>query len=326
MIVKSCLFSFLILSLTACAGTHAVGDKNPSTEYVEVSNPAFTMSRDAPDTIWVPKSSVDNGPPRAKEAIKMAYKSVQGNQADSGAPPQTSSSLPVASPTVANTTSSLSADMRNRVVVLGTGSDLLTIPFREKLRVLPHSPVLAIAPDIAANKIQSRDERAAYAVKNWQDSGAPLSLFVSAPDGLAAGRYLAAEIYDGMGAGLLSRVEAIIPPYDAKDPASQNTALDSAMTLLAERARDAIALLPWYAKIVAVEGDRIYINAGHEAGINIGQKLKVYRGGRVMQGLGFSPEAVVGTVEVTGFVGANGATALIKGGGPVYLTDIITGQ
>lgn len=325
MIVKSCLFSFLILSLTACAGTRAVGDKNSSSDYVEVSNPAFTMSRDAPATIWVPKSSVDHGPPRGSEAIKMAYKSVQGNQTD-GASPQTSSSLSAGSPLVANTISSLSADMRNRVVVLGTGSDLVTIPFREKLRVLPHSPVLAIAPDSAVDKIRTRDERAAYSVKAWQDFGAPLSLFVSAPDGLAAGRYLSAEIYDGMGAGLLSRVEAIIPPYDAKDPAGQNAALGSAATLLAERARDAIALLPWYARIVAVEGDKIFINAGHETGINIGQKLTVYRGGRVMQGLGFSPEMVVGTVEVNGFVGANGASALIKGGAQVYLTDIITVQ
>ncbi|MDD2580674.1 MAG: hypothetical protein PHR66_01640 [Desulfuromonadaceae bacterium] len=311
----------LMFSLAACAGTGVVSDKNSSSEFVEISNPAVTMSRDAPATIWVPKSSVESGPPRGGEAIKMAYNSVKGNPSAQDSPSPTTAAPPVivAAP-------SSSAAMRNRVVVLGTGHDLLAISFSDKLRVLPGSPVLAIAPDVTAKNLQSRDERAALAAKAWQDSGTAISLFISAQDGLSAGSYLSADIYDGMGAGLLSRVEAIIPPYDAKDPAGQNASLAAATALLAEKARDAIALLPWYAKIVAVEGDKVYINAGHEAGINIGQQLKVYRGGRVMQGLGFAPGTVVGSVEVNGFVGSNGATANIRGGVQVYLTDIIAVQ
>lgn len=322
MIVNKCLFFLLILSLTACAGNSAVGDKNSQAEYVEISNPAFTMSRDAPATIWVPKSSVENGPPRGSEAIKMAYKSVTGGQA-SGASPQNSSPLPAATPAAAQSTS---IDMRNRVAVIETGHNQLAIPFKEKLRALPHSPVVAIAPEVAADKLRSRDERAAYAVKAWQDSGATVSVFVSAPDGLVSGKYLSAEIYDGMGAGLVSTVEAAIPAYDAKVTVGLNTAVASSMTLLAERARDAIALLPWYAKIVAVEGDKIYIDAGHEAGINIGQRLKVLRGGKVVQGLGFAPGSVVGSVEVNGFIGSNGATAAGKDGVQAYTTDIIAVQ
>jgi hypothetical protein len=74
---------------------------------------------------------------------------------------------------------------------------------------------------------------------------------------------------------------------------------------------------------VAIEADRIYINAGHEAGINLAQKLTVYRGGKVVQGLGFAPGTAVGTVVVSGFVGSNGAIAVAKDGVLIHSTDII---
>jgi len=213
--------------------------------------------------------------------------------------------------------------MRNRVAVLDTAQNQLAIPFKEKLRFLPNSPVIAIAPEAAMDKLVSRDERSAYAVKAWQDLGVNISLFVSAPDGLASGRYLSVELYDGMGAGLIGKIDAAIPAYDAKDPSGLSTAVASSIALLAERSRDAITLLPWYAKIVAVEGGKVYINAGHEAGINMGQRLSVLRGGKVVQGLGFAPGTIVGSVEVSGFVGSNGATAVAKDGEQVFPSDII---
>lgn len=319
------LFLALTLSLTACAGNRALIDKNSPAEYVEISNPGFTMSPGAPATIWVPKSSVDNGPPRGSEAVKMAYESVRNSQTGAVSP-QNTVTAPVAAPAVTVSAQSISAGMRNRVAVLETGQNQLAIPFKEKLRILPLSPVIAIAPEMAAERLLSRDERAAYAVKAWQDLGVNVSLFVSAPDGLASGRYLSVEMYDGMGAGLISKVEAVIPTFDAKDSAGLSSAVASSIALLAERTRDAIALLPWYARIVAVEGGKIYINAGHEAGINMGQRLNVLRGGKVVQGLGFAPGSVVGVLEVSGFVGSNGATATVKDGVQVYPTDITAVQ
>jgi hypothetical protein len=307
------LFLSLILSLTACAGNRVAGDKNPQTEYVEISNPGFTMSRDAPATIWVPKSSVENGPPRGGEAIKMAYESVKNSQT----PAATATSMTTQPPAIG---------MRTRVAVLETGHNQLAIPFNERLRALSGAPVIAIAPEAAADKLQSRVERAAYAVTAWQDSGVNLSLFVSAPDGITPGKHLSAEMYDGMGAGLISKVDVVIPAYDAKAAADLNPAVAAAISQLAERARDAIALLPWYAKIVAIENGRIYLNAGHEAGVNMGQRLNVYRGGKVVQGLGFAPGTVVGTLEISGFVGSNGAIATVKDGVQVYPTDIISLQ
>ncbi len=320
--VHQFLLLTFILSLTACAGSRVAGDKASQTEYVEISNPGFTMTRDAPATIWVPKSSVENGPPRGSEAIKMAYESVKNSQSTAATPQSTPP--PAAAATVA--AQPASTGMRARVVVLETGHNQLAIPFNEKLRSLPGSPVIAIAPEAAADKLLSRSERAAYAVKAWQDSGATVSLFVSAPDGLIPGRHLSAELYDGMGAGLISKVDALITDYDPKGTAVLSPVVAAAISQLAERSRDAIALLPWYAKIVAIEGGRIYLNAGHEAGINMGQRLKVYRGGKVVEGLGFAPGTVIGIVEVNGFVGSNGSIAAAKDGVQVYPTDIVSLQ
>jgi hypothetical protein len=280
------------------------------------------MTRDAPATIWVPRSSVESGPLRGSEVVKKAYESVTEKQSGAAAAP-TSVAVSAATPTAAVAAQSISAGMRNRTAVLETGNNQLAIPFKEKLRVLPNAPVVAIAPEASAERLQSRDERAAYAVKAWQDSGVNVALFVSAPDGLASGRYLTVEMYDGMGAGLVSKLEAVIPTFDAKDPAALNAAVASSLALLAEKSRDAIILLPWYAKIVAVDAGKIYINAGREAGINLGQKLTVLRGGKVVPGLGFAPGTVVGTVDVNGFVGSNGATAAVKDSLQIYPSDLI---
>ena len=75
--------------------------------------------------------------------------------------------------------------------------------------------------------------------------------------------------------------------------------------------------------IAAVEGEKVFFNLGREAGIAAGQKLKVYRGGTVVEGLGLAPGENVATVEVVGFVGTRGGYGVIKQGGPVQTNDLI---
>jgi hypothetical protein len=75
--------------------------------------------------------------------------------------------------------------------------------------------------------------------------------------------------------------------------------------------------------IAAVEGEKVFFNLGREAGIAPGQKLKVYRGGTVIEGLGLAPGENVATVEVVGFVGTRGGYGVIKQGGPVQTNDLI---
>ena len=93
---------------------------------------------------------------------------------------------------------------------------------------------------------------------------------------------------------------------------------------LALRVGDIVNLTPWYGRIFAVDGERVYLNAGRESGIQTGQKLKVYRGGKVIAGIGFDPGAPLATLEVAGFVGTNGSYGVVKDGQGVKLTDIVS--
>lgn len=58
-------------ALAACAGTGATGGR--SGEYVEVDNPLYTQSPGAPATVWVPRSSVEEGPPRGGVILRKGY-------------------------------------------------------------------------------------------------------------------------------------------------------------------------------------------------------------------------------------------------------------
>ncbi len=164
--------------LTGCAGANV--QPNGSRDYVEIQNPAYTTSPNAPETIWVPRSYVEKGAPRAKELVKQGYEAVQGGMA-------------------------------------------------------PPAP-------------QSR---------------------------------------------------------------------------LVDTTGQPAALLPHFGLVVAVDGEKVYFNLGQESGITPGQKLKVYRGGTVVEGLGLAPGESVGTVEVQGFVGIKGGYGVVKQGGPVMTNDLV---
>ena len=97
----------------------------------------------------------------------------------------------------------------------------------------------------------------------------------------------------------------------------------STLQKLSGQLKQVVALLPWYGKVVAVEGDRVYVNVGKEAELRMGQLLKVYRGGKVVKGLGFAPGNKVGTIEVSGFVGANGAYGIIREGSGMRVSDLV---
>lgn len=182
--LKYRILALLLLSLVAgCAGTKA--QSSGPNDYVEIPNPALTMSPNAPETIWVPRRYVESGVPRGGELVKRGYEAVTGS---------------------------------------GT----------------------AATPSVTA-----------------QQAGIT---------------------------GLAGKPAAFIPRFGM---------------------------------VVAVDGDKVYFNIGKEAGIIPGQKLKLYRGGTIVEGLGLAKGAFVGTVEVVGYVGSNGSYGLIKPGGEVRLNDLV---
>ena len=68
--------------LAGCAGANV--QSHPD-DYVEVANPGLTMSPNAPDTIWVPRSYVEKGVPRGNELAKKGYDAVTGGSAKQAA-------------------------------------------------------------------------------------------------------------------------------------------------------------------------------------------------------------------------------------------------
>jgi hypothetical protein len=169
------ILAIALLTLVGCAGAN-----NGTAErqgYVEIPNPAYTMSPNAPETIWVPRSYVDSGVPRGGELVKKGYEAIK-------------------------------------------------------------APAAAQAGIVAPG-------------------GKPASL------------------------------------------------------------------IPRFGMVVTVDKDRIYFNIGQEAGIAIGDMLKVYRGGTVVEGLGLAPGEKVGTVEVLGFVGSKGGYGVMRQGGPAQANDLV---
>ena len=175
--------------LTACAGNRAVN--NAAEKFVEIDNPAYTMTPNAPQTIWVPRSYVESGVPRGSELVKKGYDAATGSA---------SSAAVMGTPATAGTTAAA-------VGITGVGS---------------------------------------------------------------------------------------------------KTAV----------------LIPRFGMVVAVDGERVYLNVGRDFGVNIGQKLKLYRGGTVVEGLGLAPGALVGIVEVAGFVGTKGAYGVLRQGEVPRINDL----
>ncbi|AJE04705.1 hypothetical protein [Geobacter pickeringii] len=79
------LACIVLFALAGCAGNRPVPP--PSEEYVEVDNPAATMSPSAPATVWVPRRYVESGIPRGGELVKKGYEAATRGAGEAPAPP-----------------------------------------------------------------------------------------------------------------------------------------------------------------------------------------------------------------------------------------------
>lgn len=325
--VKIATVCSLVL-LTACAANKS-GNTQPD-DYVEISNPMITMDPSAPATVWVPRRYVESGVPRGGELVKKGYEQVAGApQTVSQAPASPAAATPQAGvkPVSQPVSQPVAAPiaLRSRIAVLEVGDNGLLRPLVEHMRVCAVGVLVdpAQASFLAKySSVANQAERAAFATRLQQEYGATVAVFIAASQ-IAPGTTLQGEVYDAMGGGLVRTVTAVVPSYAPDDAAAKDAALGKALTEVAEKIREVAALLPWYGKVAAVDGDRVYINTGKEAGLKAGQLLKVYRGGKVVAGLGFAPGERIATVEVGGFVGANGAYGVIKDGKGVQANDLV---
>ncbi len=354
---------FASLLLGACAWNRTTTG-TPS-DYVEIDNPAATMSPDSPATILVPRSSVEKGIPRGGELLKKgAEQVVQGIRGTSGqaqpvvpeqqppsaataqnaplpanqqpvivpayaAPPSMNrQAIAAAAPQPYDGRSAAvggAASVKNRIALLETGREGVLLSLYENLRRTAICGFLD--PDQSKMLAQyatltNETEKTAFAIRMQQDYGVNIVIYLSAPDGVTSGKEISAEVYDAMGGGMLQKFDGVINQEPVKDQSDRNIA--SLPASFTDKIRELLALLPWYGRITAVEGNRAYIAAGREAGLRIGQTLKIYQSGRFMKGLGFAPGEQVGTLSVQGFVGPNGSFAMIREGQGTKASDIVS--
>jgi hypothetical protein len=89
------------------------------------------------------------------------------------------------------------------------------------------------------------------------------------------------------------------------------------------------AKLDWVGRVAKIIGTKIYINAGRQSGVNIGDILKVITEGHEIYDpetgalIGVSKGQVKGTLEVVDFFGPDGSVSVLHSGGSVTEGDFI---
>jgi hypothetical protein len=336
------------LLLTSCSLWKPASSSQPDT-YVEIPNPAITIGNNQPATIWVPRRYEEGGPPRGgalvQKGVDKAFPSNSDQQSmvsfTSGvktsstpqAPSTPKPSSTVQSPTtVAIAPSPVApapvapAVLKHRVVILEIGQNGLLQNVQEQLQ---RSGIAIIADPAQAMflaqsaQLTGPEAKSSFAMRLQQEYNVNEVIYLSAP-GLAPGKSVTAEVYDTMGGVMLRGFDVVIPAYKETDQAAKAAAVAEALTGIATRVKELFPNLPWYSKISAVNGNRAYITAGKEAGLRVGQTLKIYRGGKAMKGLGFAPGSKIGVLEVDGFVGPNAAFCAIKDGQGIESSDVVS--
>jgi hypothetical protein len=214
--------------------------------------------------------------------------------------------------------------VKNRIAILESDGRGLDQPLYEYLRRSSVGGILDSGQSkmLAQSATLTSDaDKSAFAIRLQQDYGVNVVIYLSAPDGVEAGKGITGEVYDAMGGGQLQKFDGVISQEPHKDQSGSDIA--SLPETFTGKIRELLALLPWYGRITAVDGNRAYIAAGREAGLRIGQTLKIYKNGRYMKGLGFAPGEQVGTLSLQGFVGPNGSFGTIKEGQGIEATDLV---
>jgi hypothetical protein len=327
--VTGCLF------IAACAGGKGTSSGIPG-EYVEIPNPMQTMSKDAPATIWVPKSA-EKGVPRGsvlmQEGVQKAKEEFSGKESSAVATTTVpvATAAPVSAVVGATITASASTvpavrqahpsvAVKKMIAVLETGNNGLSTPFSDQIKELGVGVPVDVGGTGGTAFITKESERPAFAGELWKENTASVLVVVSAPDGVGVGKTLIADIYDGIEKTRLRRVSVLIAAATGAD----KNPLAAPCAELALRMGDVINLTPWYGRVFAVEGERVYINAGRESGLQVGRKLKIYRGGKVIAGIGFDPGKEVTSLEISGFVGTNGSYGVVKDGQSITISDTVS--
>ena len=285
---KLAFASLLTTALLICGCSPRYQQAINTDDYVEVDNPFTADSSDPNTKIWVPRKSVEQGPPRGTELVKKGYEKVVGKSDESA------TVIDAAKPPV--------GVARIRLLIAVAGEQSIGAPLR---KFLSQGSIVRGVDSPTSNELINEQEEVAYIATIADHATAGPILFISKPDGVKPGSRIKADLYDIRGP-LLIRSFWVAVPQPGKDQNSGN-ALLSALKGLSDAALASLEWFPWYGRVISVSGERIYVDAGAESGIKVGQRLLVYRGGEAVKGIGFAPGKRVTAFQITELFGEDGS-------------------
>lgn len=106
-------------------------------------------------------------------------------------------------------------------------------------------------------------------------------------------------------------------------------AIDIGVEEIAQGVVDSLSFFDWSASVIRTESGRVYIDAGQQSGLRMGEILDVYGPGEeiinplTQLSLGWSPGALKGRIQVSGFFGVDGAYAKPLEGDDFRTRDVV---
>ena len=274
-------------------------------DYVEIDNPIIDGNAAENTKIWVPKSSLSQGVPRGRELVQKGYDSIAGPDKA----PATAA---------AGATDGKGSTPRHRLFIAAKGGAALDKPLADLLaNRFVIKPVTKSAPPVAATP----EETLAYAAALAAQAGSGPLLLISVPEESKPGAVIKAELIDSRGPILLRTLTVKIPPPEKDESLAEAT--ERALSGLAGATRELLNRLSWYGQVVRVSNDRVYLDAGRESGLTLGQRLRVYRGGETVKGIGFAPGAPISGITLQAFVGPDGAYGTSLDAGKLLPGDFV---
>ncbi len=272
---------------------------NPE-DYVEIDNPLNEGNPAENSRIWVPKSSVNNGLPRGIALVGKGYDKLTAGK-----------EIPAPSGDTTNT-------LRHRLLLVDEDGSPVGKQFREIIR---SSCIIRPLQKQQAQPSASAEEKLALVADAATQPGSGPVLLLSFSDADQTGAVIKADLYDSRGPVLVRSLTVKVPVPEKGE--TREEALQRAVSGLAVAVQDTLSRALWYAKVVGLSGERIYVDAGLEAGLKQGQRLKVYRGGEVVKGLGFAPGNSITTFTLTDYVGPDGSFGVSADAAKVQPGDFV---
>lgn len=100
-------------------------------------------------------------------------------------------------------------------------------------------------------------------------------------------------------------------------------ALRKAANKLAERIVEVVDEIPWYGKVIKIEGDKVYFTPGRTGGVQVGTRFQIIPEWLKVGGDGIDDVESIAEIEVIGHIGDRVSTAQVLSGGGIIVGSLV---